>query len=414
VSKTADTLEQAMALAGWARGVRRSALQEMLTDILRPGVLSFALGLPAVELFPAAAYGEALACVLAEDSGALQYGPPSRALKRHVVRLMERRGVACREEQVFITSGAQQGLSLVARLLLDAGSPVLTEELTYSGFRQAVEPFAPELLTVPTDLETGIDTEAVERLLRGGARPRLIYTVPDGHNPLGVSVSREKRSHLAALARRYGVPVVEDDPYGLLNYDGSPPPPMRALDDRWVFYVGSFSKILAPAVRAGWVVAPEELMPHLSIIKESSDIDTATLSQRAVARYLDADPLDAHLATLCKEYGRRRDLLVGALRRHFPEDARWTTPSNGVFVWVELADGVDTQELLRAAIREEHIAFLPGSAFTAAGTGRSASNCMRLNFSHTPPERIEDGIARLGRLLRAARAGATVGLDRVG
>jgi 2-aminoadipate transaminase len=391
-------------LAVWARGVRRSALQEMLTEILRPGVLSFALGLPAVELFPSAAYGEAVARVLEEDPRALQYGPPSRALKRHVVGLMERRGVECREEQVFITSGAQQGLSLVARLLLDEGSEVLTEELTYTGFLQAVEPFSPKLLTVPTDLETGIDTDAVERLLRGGARPRLIYTVPDGHNPLGVSVSREKRAHLVELARRYGVPIVEDDPYGLLSYDGPPAAPMRALDERWVFYVGSFSKILAPAVRAGWVVAPEELMPHLSIIKEASDIDTATLSQRAVARYLEDDPLDEHLTTLRREYGRRRDLLVGALRKHFPEDSRWSVPSNGVFVWAELAGGVDTQELLGRSVREEGIAFLPGGAFSADGMAR-ATNCMRLNFSHTPPDRIEDGIARLGRLVCDASKG---------
>ncbi len=388
-------------LAAWARDVRRSALQEMLTEILRPGVLSFALGLPAVELFPRAAYGEAVARVLAEDPGALQYGPPSRALKRHVVGLMRRRGVECAEEQVFITSGAQQGLSLIARLLLDSRSAVLTEELSYTGFLQSVEPFGPELLTVPTDLETGIDTDAVERLLRGGARPRLIYTVPDGHNPLGTSISREKRGRLVELARRYGVPVVEDDPYGLLNYDENPAAPLRALDDEWVFYVGSFSKILAPAVRAGWVVAPESLMGRLSIIKESSDIDTATLSQRAVARYLDDDPLDAHLATLRAEYGRRRDLLVGALRKHFPEDARWSSPSSGVFVWVELAGVADTQELLRRAVTEEGIAFLPGGAFSADGRAR-ATNCMRLNFSHTPPDKVEDGIARLGRLVRDA------------
>ena len=387
-------------LAAWARTIRRSALQEMLSLASGPGILSLALGLPAAELFPVEAYGRAAAEVLADDPRALQYGPPSSRLKEQVVELMSERGVVCRPEQVFITAGAQQGLSLLARLLLEPGGTILTEEMSYPGFQQVVEPFTPRVLTVPTDLKTGMDVDSVERLLLGGERPALIYTVADGHNPLAVSLSAEKRERLAELACLYGVPVVEDDPYGFLFYGGRPSTPVRASSEEWVCYVGSFSKILAPALRVGWLVVPEALIPKLAIVKESSDIDTATFSQRAVTRFIDGGHLPTHLSGLRREYGRRRDTMLRALAAHFPEGARWEEPSCGVFVWVELPEGVDTGELLGVAVSTERIAFLPGHAFWAAA-GRAPANRMRLNFSHTPPERIEEGVARLARVLRS-------------
>jgi 2-aminoadipate transaminase len=376
-------------------------LQEMLSAASRPGILSLALGLPASELFPAEAYGAAAASVLASDRGALQYGPPSQRLKTHVVELMARRGVRCREEQVFLTAGAQQGLSLLTRLLLEPGGKILTEEMSYPGFQQVIEPFQPELLTVPTDPETGMDVEAVAELLRGGERPAFIYTVTDGHNPLAVSMSRAKRARLVELAGEYGVPVVEDDPYGFLYYDETYGVPLRALEEEWVCYVGSFSKILAPALRVGWLVVPETMTPQLSIIKESSDIDTATFSQRAVTAYLDAGHLAGHLAGLRREYGRRRDAMLGSLGQHFPRAARWQKPACGVFVWVELPGEVETGALLKKAVETEQVAFIPGQAFWV-GRRAPATNCLRLNFSHNPPDRIEEGVRRLARVLEAA------------
>jgi 2-aminoadipate transaminase len=389
------------ALARWARSSGTSALQTMLSVGTRPGTVSFALGLPAPELFPTAEYGRAAAAVLDDDPRALQYSPPHAPLQAHVAALMARRGVACTSEQVFLTTGAQQGISLLARLLLEPGGEVIAETLCYTGFQQAVEPFGPHLLTVPTDLDTGMDVDAVEEILERGARPAFIYTVPNGHNPLAVSLSPEKRVRLVELARAYGVPVVEDDPYGFLVYEGYPPAALRALDQEWVFHVGSFSKILAPALRLGWIVVPEELVPLLAVAKEASDINTATLAQRAVSRYLDGGHLPAHLAMLCREYRLRRDTMLAALEACFPAGARWRLPLGGVFVWVELPEGMDAGEVLRVAVERERVAFVPGHAFAANGS-RTASHCMRLNFSHSAPALIEDGIARLARAVETA------------
>ncbi|CAA9306767.1 MAG: Transcriptional regulator, GntR family domain / Aspartate aminotransferase [uncultured Gemmatimonadetes bacterium] len=395
-------MTQTLSLARWARASGTSALQTMLSVGTRPGTISFALGLPAPELFPTADLARAAAAVFEDDPRALQYAPPSAPLQAHVAALMRSRGVTCAPEQVFITAGAQQGIALLARLLLEPGGEVLTEQLCYTGFRQAVEPFSPRFITVPSDLDTGMDVDAVEAALKGGARPAFIYTVPNGHNPLGVSLSAEKRVRLVELARGYGVPIVEDDPYGFLSYDGPPAPPLRALDDEWVFHAGSFSKILAPGLRLGWLVVPEKLVPLLAVAKEASDINTATFSQRTAARYLDGGHLPAHLATLHREYAGRRDTMLGALEAHFPAGARWRRPPSGLFIWVELRRGTDAEEVLRVAMERERVVFVPGNAFAADGS-RAASDCLRLNFSHSTPGVIEEGIARLARALEAAR-----------
>lgn len=396
-------LEEGPMLAAWTQQTKRSELQKMLALASRPGILSLALGLPAAELFPTEQLAQAAAAVLAQEPRALQYGPPAQSLKTHIVALMAQRGVECRESQIFLTTGAQQGLNMLARLMLDPGGQVLAEELCYSGFQQVIEPYQPEILTVPTDLTTGMDVDEVEWLLTNGARPALIYANTEGHNPLAVSLSRDKRERLVELAREFRVPIVEDDPYGLLYYEGMPAPPMRALDDEWVFYVGSFSKILAPALRVGWIVAPESLIQKLSIIKEASDIDTGTFSQRAISAYLDAGHLPAHVSRLRAAYGQRRDRMLRALKEQFPREARWRKPSGGVFAWVELPRRVDTSELLRASIEKEQVAFIPGHAFDLGINSRAHG--IRLNFSHHAPAVIEEGIARIARVLREALRG---------
>jgi 2-aminoadipate transaminase len=383
-----------------AQGIKRSALQDMLVEASRPGILSFALGLPAAELFPTAAYAQAIAQSLSTDQRAMQYGPPFRPLKEHIVRLMALRGVECTAEQVFLTAGAQQGISLLARLLLKPGKQAMVEEMTYTGFQQVLESYQPEVLTVPTNIETGIEVDNVEALLDGGARPAFIYTITDGHNPLAVSMSRVKREHLVELAKHYRIPIIEDDPYGFLYYQDTPIPPLRAFNDQWVFYVGSFSKILAPALRVGWIIAPEDLIPGLSNIKEASDIDTANLNQRAISSYIDAGHLKTHLPMLRREYRARRDAMLSALDQHFPRTSRWHEPISGVFVWVELPKEIDTSEVLRVALETERIAFIPGQAF-CVNKGCQASHCMRLNFSNSSMESIEEGIARLARVLRS-------------
>ncbi len=380
-------------LADWTHSMSRSVLRQMIAITARPGILSFAGGLPDPALFPTADYAAALQQVLAADPKALQYGPPLEALKAHIVGLMAERGVQVTPEQVFLTTGAQQGLDILTRLFLNPGGEVLLEEIVYPGIQQTVAPYRPHILPVPTDLETGIDVDTIEQVLADGARPAFLYVIPDAHNPLGVSISPDKRQRLVSLARAYGLPIIEDDPYGFLHYDSHLEPPLRAFDDDWVFYLGSFSKILAPALRLGWMIAPEPLIPKLTVVKEANDLESSALTQRAVAAYLDAGHLPAHLETLRGEYGRRRDAMLQALYRHFPTEARWTVPSGGMFVWVELAAGVDTKVVLETAVTEAQVAFIPGAAFTVPG--RAAANCLRLNFSNCTPDRIEEGIARL-------------------
>ncbi len=386
-------------LAAWTRTSAPSALREILPLLSRPGLLSFAVGLPAAELLPAEAYLQATRQVLEAGPMALQYGVPHEPLKRQIVQLMAERGVECREEQVFLTSGAQQGMSLLARLLLDEGGQVAVEATVYDGILGAVKPFRPDVVTVPSD-EGGIDVDALEALLEGGARPAFLYVIPEGHNPLGVSLGLERRLRLVELARRFEVPLVEDDAYGFLRYDGTPLPALRALDADWVLYVGSFSKILAPGLRVGWMVVPESLVPMLSILKHGSDLDVTTLTQRCLTAFLEAGELPAHVAALRAEYRTRRDAMLDAMTRHFPRAVRWTVPTGGMFVWVTLPAGCDAVALLRRAVASEQVAFVPGAAFCARDPWQAA-HCLRLCFASLPAEMIEEGVSRLGRLLAA-------------
>jgi 2-aminoadipate transaminase len=388
-------------LAKWAQRVKRSQLQEMLFAAGKPEVISFAMGLPAPEMFPVEALATASRQVLADGSRALQYGPPFQPLKRQIVELMAMRKVACSEEQVFLTTGAQQGMNLLVRLLLEPGGQILTERLIYTGFHQVIEPYEPLVLSVQSDASTGIDVAAVESILAGGARPACVYAISSGHNPLAVSLTEAKRLRLVELAREYRIPIIEDDPYGFLHYEDTVLPPLRAYDERWVFYVGSFSKILTPALRVGWLVVPESLISSLSVVKEASDIDTNTLTQRLISRFLEQEDMGTHLAKLRREYRARRDAMGQSLREQFPASAKWETPDQGVFFWVELPPEVDALALLAVALERELVAFIPGQAF-CIDASNTAANCMRLNFSHSSPELIRKGIARLGKLVRSA------------
>jgi 2-aminoadipate transaminase len=396
---TITSTAEDVSLAKWAQRVKRSQLQEMLFAAAKPGIISFAMGLPAPELFPFEGLSEAARQVLANDSRALQYGPPFQPLKRQIVELMAKRKVLCREEQVFITTGAQQGMNLLVRLLLEPGGQVLTEQAIYTGFQQVLDPYEPEVLTVPADGQTGMDVAAVESLLAGGACPACIYAISSGHNPLAVSLTEAKRMRLVELARQYRIPIIEDDPYGFLNYEDDALLPLRAYDEQWVFYIGSFSKILTPALRVGWLVVPESLITKLSVVKEASDIDTNTFTQRLISRFLEQEDIDAHLSMLRDKYRARRDVLAQSLREQFPREAKWSTPDHGVFFWVELPPEVDTLELLAGALARERVAFIPGQAFSI-GSSNVATNCMRLNFSHSNPKLIQEGMERLGKLMK--------------
>lgn len=390
----------AFPLAGWLEQARPETLQGLLAEASGSKVLTFALGLPPTEFFPQEAFARATAELFQRDLEALQLGAPFHPLKRHIAELMRLRGVECAEEEIFLTSGAQQALSLAAGLFLEHGGSVLLEETSYLGFHHVIKPHNPRLVTVPTSFDQGIDIEAVEAVLAKGERPAVMYAMSEGHNPLGVSLSPAKRARLAELARHYRVPLIEDDPYGFLQYDESLPPPIRALEKRWVFYAGSLSKVLSPSLRIGWLLAPPELHSRLSILRQSMDIDSSNLAQKAATSYLESGHLPAHLTALRRELKARRDAMLAALERHIPAGCRWSRPSSGVFVWLELPSQMDATELLRVALREEKVIFVPGAEFRCGGAPTLGRNCMRLSFSNLNPEQIEEGITRLARAIQ--------------
>lgn len=379
-------------------------MQDALLLSARPETICLALGLPSPDLFPVDRFNNAYSEVLARGAGVLQYGTPSIALKSHVVSLMRIRGVECNEEEIFLTAGAQQAVHLLVALLLDRRRQIIAEELCYPGFRQIVEFYDPQILTVRTDSKTGMDIDKVEWYLARGARPAFIYTIPDGHNPLGVSLSEEKRSRLVALSQDYGVPIIEEDPYGLLSYGPTCAKPMRTHGTDLVYYVGSFSKIIAPSVRLGWLVVPKKLIGLLAILKESSDIDTATLSQHVVSCMLDSGFISCHLDCLRSEYRNRRDIMLQTLSKVFPVGSEWNRPDCGVFVWARLPYVFDTAYLLEVAVKKYGVAFMPGSLFYATKNGDHAKSCLRLNFSYPTRAQVEEGIVRLGKMLGSASA----------
>ena len=377
-------------------GLTRSRLRELALLASQRGVLSLAGGLPASELIPRTAYAGALRDVLAADGAALQYGQPYEPLRERIVELLRERGVVCAPTDVLLTSGAQQALSLAAQLLMVPGGQVLMEEHVYTGLRQAVLPYRPSILTVRTDLDTGMDVDRAWAVLAGGARPAFVYAIADTHNPCGVRLGSEQRARLVSLAHRFGVPIVEDDSYGFLHYDRNPLPALRALDAEWVIYVGTFSKIIAPALRLGWLVLPPRLAPAAGILKEAADLECSALTQRAVNRLL-RQRFAGHLDRIRAGYRRRRDAMLGALRDHFPESARWTHPPGGFFVWVELPRRLDGDRVCEEALAEARVAVVPGSAFAA--TGAAPGNHLRLSFASCAPDDIRTAVERLGRLL---------------
>jgi 2-aminoadipate transaminase len=382
-------------LAQWVQRLSLSSLQKALKAAADPSILSLSLGLPDPALFPVTALAEASARVSAANPNVLQYTLPSEELKDHICRHMRSRGVECSTGNIFLTVGAQEGLSLLARLLLDPGASIFEEEFSYPAFQQTVEPYSPNVIAIPSSSSTGIDVDALAQALEYGPRPALVYLMTDGHNPLGATVPIENRERLAGLAREFRVPIIEDDPYGSLCYEGNGIPPLRALERDWVYYVGSFSKILAPSLRIGWLVVPHELIQPLSIVKEACNLNLSTFAQWIVSEYLETDPLPLHIQALRTEYGSRRDAMETALRATFPGYCRWHTPTTGVFFWIDLPETINATELLRTAIECERVAFIPAEAFSR---GRHL-NGMRLNFSRCTPNRIEEAVARIASLL---------------
>jgi 2-aminoadipate transaminase len=374
-----------------------SILREILKTTDVPGLLSLAGGLPAAEAFPVEAVREACQRVLAEaPHAALQYAASEgfMPLREWVAAEMGRHGAAVSPDQVLITTGSQQGLDLCAKVLIDAGSRIAVEAPTYLGALQAFAPFEPEVLALPGDGD-GVLPEA----LRQAAGARLLYLVPSFHNPTGCCMSDGRRDAVLAEAERWQLPVLEDNPYGELWYEAPPPRPLVARDPSRVVYLGSFSKVLAPGLRLGYVVAPPVLFPKLLQAKQAADLHSPGFNQRVVWQILDSGLLQSHLPALRERYRAQRDAMQTALERHLaPLQCRWQRPVGGMFFWLDLPDAIDAMALLPKAVAAG-VAFVPGAAFYSAG---ARANTMRLGFVTLSPADIEVAVARLAAVLRDA------------
>jgi 2-aminoadipate transaminase len=393
----------AFPLSQTARQIQRSVMRDLISLASRPEVISFAGGLPAADCLPLDQITTCIDAVLtAEGRRALQYGPPYGPLRAWIAGHMQRRGVACTVDNIFITNGAQQALEILGRLLLDPGEPAVVEALTFTGIGQVMQAHGARLRAAAMDLETGVDVDAyADALTRDGRPARVGAIIPDFHNPAGASLTAAKRAGLAAAAASAGVPLIEDDPYSLLRFAGETLPPIKAYDEAGlVLYIGSFSKIIAPAMRLGWIVAPAELLPRLTVLRESLDLESSQLLQRVVTEFLTRGCLDAHLQFLNAANLARRNAMLAALERELGGLAAWTVPEGGLFLWVTLPEHIDTEALFAAAL-ENQVAYIPGVHFSAE---RAFTNALRLNYSNATPERIDEGIRRLACVIRESTA----------
>ncbi|MCU0774649.1 MAG: PLP-dependent aminotransferase family protein [Ideonella sp.] len=397
-STEASSAASPFRLAARAARLNPSIIREILKLTQRPGVISLAGGLPAAELFPVGEVREAADRVLRETPReALQYAPSEgfEPLREWVAQSLQAQGVAASAGQVLITNGSQQGLDLIGKVLLDPGSTVAVESPTYLGALQAFAPFEPEVIELAGDAD-GPTPEA----LRAARGARFAYLLPNFQNPSGHCLPEGRRAALVDAAREARMPIVEDDPYGELWYDAAPPP---GLVGRWpegVLRLGSFSKVLVPGLRLGWLLAPPGLFPKLLQAKQAADLHTTGFNQRVAFEVLRGGLLERHLPIVRARYRERRDAMADALRRHLGPGWRWETPGGGMFFWLEgptHAPGLDTLALLPRAV-ERGVAFVPGAAFYADAM-RAPTNRLRLSFVTVEPAVIEDGVARLARVL---------------
>ena len=391
-------------LAERAHAMNPSAIREILKVTERPGILNFAGGLPSPETFPIEAMRAACASVLAEGSAvakpSLQYasseGLPE--LRAWVSAELGKQGAQVSPDQVLITTGSQQGLDLIAKVLIDKDSRLLVESPTYLGALQAFTPMQPAVESIDSD-SGGVCPSALREALQKGERPRFIYLLPNFQNPTGRTMDEARREAVIAVCREHGLPVVEDNPYGELWFDAPPPKPLLARWPEGVVYLGSFSKILAPGLRLGYIVAPPALYPKLLQAKQAADLHTPGFNQRVVAEVIKDGFLDQHVPTIRARYHAQRDAMLAALARELgPTGAEWTQPVGGMFVWVRLPERLNAQALLPKAV-DAGMAFVPGAPFYA---GEPDARALRLSFVTSTPEQIDKGMAALGRVVQQA------------
>ena len=375
--------------------LKASEIREILKVTQRPEVISFAGGLPAPELFPVKTLAAATQKVFEEEGmRALQYStteghPP---LRRKIAERMKATWDAhVTPEQILVTSGSQQGLDLTGKLLLDEGDVVLCESPTYLGALSAWNVMRPRWVEVATD-DDGMDPLALEEKLRAHPGAKAIYVIPNFQNPSGRTWSLERRKRFMEIVERHEVWVVEDNPYGELRLEGSPLPSLKSFDRKGlVIALGTFSKVFCPGLRIAWIAAEAPVLEKLVILKQGADLQTSTLGQLQVNRYLEENDLDADIARILPVYRERRDAMLAALDAEMPAGVRWTRPAGGLFLWMTLPENVNARKLLDECVRQ-NVAFVPGGAFFPNG---DHENTLRLNYSNMPVERIREGVRRL-------------------
>jgi 2-aminoadipate transaminase len=400
---TARDIERYGALfAERTKVMKSSAMRDLMALTERDDVISLAGGLPDTSTFPADSYASLMSTVAAGSCArALQYGPTEGTglLKRCIAEVMAAESMEVDEDELLVTTGGQQVIDLVCKTLLDPGDVVVCEAPTYPGAVPTFSSYQANVVQITMDRD-GMRTDELESTLddleRSGHRPKFIYTVPNFHNPAGVTLSLERRHELVRIASERELLVLEDNPYGLLRYEGTPLPTLRSLDEEFIIYASTFSKILSPGVRLGWTAAPAPVLAKMNLGKQASDLCSSSISQYFVSAYFDSGPWEDYVRSLIDIYRRRRDVLLDALAEHFPREAEWTHPQGGLFIWATLPDYIDTTDLLARAL-QEHVAFVPGRAAYVDGRGGSS---MRLNFSGVGVDDIREGMRRLGEVVR--------------
>lgn len=379
-----------------AQQLKSSAIREILKVTMRPGIISFAGGLPSPATFPVERMRAAYDSVLSRQGKvALQYGPTDgyAPLREWIADSLSIDGAKILPDQVMMVSGSQQGLDLLAKILIDEGSKVLVETPSYLGALQAFSVYQPEFVSVPTD-DAGLMPDAVLDVGRGA---RLLYALPNFQNPTGRSLSIDRRVSLVDTCAKMGLPLIEDDPYGALSYNGDPLPKMLTMNPNGVIYMGSFSKVLTPGIRLGYVVAPLPLTRKLEQAKQAADLHTAQLTQMVVHEVIKDGFLAQHIPTIRALYADQCQAMLAALSEFFPSSVTWTKPEGGMFIWITLPTHMDSTQLLAEAIAQ-NVAFVPGAPFYAS---TPEHNTLRLSFVTVSPEKIREGIAKLGQLIAA-------------
>ena len=383
-------------------GIKASDIRELLKLTAQPDIISFAGGLPAPELFPVQDIKAAFDAVM-EEAGptALQYGQTEgwTPLRIHIAeRMLKKNNIKTDPDHIILTAGSQQGLDFIGKLFLNPGDVVVLESPSYLGAINAFKQYQPNFVEVPTD-ENGMIMEELDKVLASTKNAKFIYIIPDFQNPSGRTWPLERRKQFMEIINKYEIPAIEDNPYGDLRFKGEYLPALKSMDEKGlIMYFGTFSKILSPGMRIGWICANEQIMAKVNLIAQASVLQTSTITAMAIAKYLDMFDIDAHVAKILPVYKHRCELMINTMRETFPEEVKFTDPDGGLFTWCELPDYINTRDLAPLAL-EKKVAFVPGSGFYPSG---AVQNCMRLNYSNATDERLVVGVERLAEVIKGA------------